>query len=254
MKPINSIDKVTAKPINSNSQMGPHWRSQLDYSENQASQTQEEPQGKEAEQNVEFEAEPDVQTHLHSEVVPSSQPEDDQEEDEINHVLPADFFNQYKTDQLRRQLDSWGLKRVKSKKAMISLLTVTSKLMKLEDLSEAYNRFKSGESDILVFAESNATSAADLGTQSQSSMAVLAMVKKGYFEKIRDLIKKNPDIYHKILIYQPINMKTFYEFVKDELKIEKLDRNIVSDCLDELGICYTSMDEEGGSSQRKSRY
>ncbi|GMF05721.1 unnamed protein product [Ambrosiozyma monospora] len=137
---------------------------------------------------------------------------------------------------------------------MISLLTVTSKLMKLEDLSDAYNRFKSGETDILVFNESNSTPAANVDTQSQSSMAVLATVKKGYFEKIRYLIKKNPDIYHKVLIYQPINMKNFYRFVKDELKIEKLERSIVANCLDELGICYTSMDEEWGSSQRKSRY
>ncbi|GMF00839.1 unnamed protein product [Ambrosiozyma monospora] len=142
MKPIKPIDKVSTKPVTSNSQMGPPWLSQLDQSESQVSGSLKEPQAQEEEHGVEFDAEPDVQSHFHSEVVPSSQPEDDQEEDEIDHVLPAGFFDKYKTDQLRRQIDSWGLKRVKSKKAMISLLTVTSKLMKLEDLSDAYNRFK----------------------------------------------------------------------------------------------------------------
>lgn len=142
--------------------------------------------------------------------VPDSQYPDEEE-------LDLSLFDTLTTRQLKLQVKEWGLKPVRSRNEMLSLLKMTCRLLD-EDMVKAAIRSFDTASDIITVSQKDSE-----------------LVRSNVFAKIRELLAAN--MQQDILVYKPLDI----EAVMDLLKREKIeyDQAMVKECLDTLGVCFT---------------
>ncbi|VEU22495.1 DEKNAAC103490 [Brettanomyces naardenensis] len=135
------------------------------------------------------------------------------------------FFEKFSTKQLKLQISEWGLKPVKSRKGMLSLLRMTCSMMEKELLEESLAKFDADKDDVLRI--------------SQVEAKEKAIIQKNVFNKIRDCLVENESLYDDVLMYKPLNIDTVMKYLHCK-GMRDLDTDVVCECLDELGVCFTA--------------
>ncbi|QPG73628.1 hypothetical protein FOA43_000940 [Brettanomyces nanus] len=146
------------------------------------------------------------------------------------------FFEKFSTKQLRSQIVEWGLKPVKSRKGMLSLLQMTCGMMDEKLLKRSLKRFKEGKDDIVHVDEESG----QIGVFKQKEI-----VRKNLFKRIRNCLVDNKQLYNEVLVYKPLSIDGVMKYLHSK-GMRDLDTGIVCDCLDELGICFTNSQSGAG--------
>lgn len=142
-------------------------------------------------------------------------------------------FEGWNVVMLKKQLGEWGIKNASKmgRKGLEETLANICKNISDEKWKWALGKFKTGE--VMKFTEWENEHAEDINTDVLNE----TQMKKAIFEQVRLVLQQDQELYYDLLRYKPLNLN---------LVLRKLgetnDRKTVSDCLDELGICWTEVE------------
>lgn len=155
------------------------------------------------------------------------------------------LFEKFTTKQLRNQISEWGLKPTRSRSSMLSLIQMTCNLMDQTILKRAIANFDPSKSEILKFTQ------AEKMPEIQS-IKEKEIVRTNVFNKIRDCLVEGNDMYQKILMYKPLDINKVMKYLHS-CGLRDLDTDVVCDCLDELGICFSDANNRRLQKKAKSK-
>ncbi len=153
------------------------------------------------------------------------------------------IFETFTTKQLRTQITEWGLKPARSRSGMLSLIQMACGLMDQSILQKAVANFDPSKSEILRLTQAEKM-------PELQSVKEKELIKRNIFNKIRDCLVEGNEMYQKILMYKPLDINQVMKYLHG-YGLKDLDTDVVCDCLDELGVCFSAANER--KLQRKSK-
>lgn len=142
-----------------------------------------------------------------------------------------EVFKKFSTKQLRHQISAWGLKPVRSRKGMLSLLEMSCGMIDTKLLQIALDKYNPIKDEIIRI------------NHAKKPEDDRKIIEREAFTRIRKILLTSNVISEDILVYKPLRVDNVMRFLHKK-GLRDLDTGLLCDCLDELGICFTESDDK----------